>query len=79
MDIFEILTLMDEKEIQVNKKLESIISSNPDPFPFERINKGKSLLKLMEEIRKCIETDQLLLAGMKLKELEYHGIQLLLK
>jgi hypothetical protein len=30
----------------------------------------------MEEIRKCIETDQLLLAGMKLKELEYQGIQI---
>ncbi|MBW3466811.1 hypothetical protein [Arthrospiribacter ruber] len=79
MDIFEILTLMDEKEIQVNKRLDSIISSNLDPFPFERINKGKALLKLMEEIRKYIETDQLLLAGMKLKELEYLGIKIVKK
>jgi hypothetical protein len=70
---------MDEKGLQVNKKLDSIISSHPDPFPFERINKGKSLLKLMEEIRKCIETDQLLLAGMKLKELEFQGIQIVKK
>lgn len=60
MDVFAILTVIDEKEMKVNKRLDSIISSNPDPFPFERINKGKSLLKLMEEIMKCIETDQLL-------------------
>ncbi|MBW3466795.1 hypothetical protein [Arthrospiribacter ruber] len=70
---------MDEKEIQVNKRLDSIISSNPDPFPFERINKGKALLKLMEEIRKYIETDQWLHLGMILKELENHEIQIMKK
>lgn len=77
MDIFEILSAMDKREEQIERKLQKIIASNMDPFPFERINKAKTLLKLIYEFKHHVKSDQLIEAGMRLRDLELEGLVIL--
>lgn len=77
MEEFEICDVLDLREQQIEEKLNKIISGNPDPFPFERLEKGKLLLKLIYEIKKHIDADEFILAGMKLRDLELQGLKVL--
>lgn len=77
MDIFEILAELDTREEQIEIKLKKIIESNLSPFPSERIQKGKLLLKLIYEFKKHVEADEFIQAGMKLRDLEIEGLKIL--
>lgn len=77
MNVFEICGELDLKEQQIEEKLNKIIQANLDPFPFERLEKGKLLLKLIYEIKKHIEADEFILAGMRLRDLELQGLKII--
>ncbi|MCS4432870.1 hypothetical protein [Aquiflexum gelatinilyticum] len=74
MEVVKVKSELKQKEEQINLKLNMIISSNPNPFPFERINKAKKLIEMIHECQEYIESDNLLLAGMKLRDLELEGL-----
>jgi hypothetical protein len=74
MNVVIIKSELSQKEKQINEKLKKILDSNPDPFPFDRINKAKKLITLIHECQEHIESDNLLLAGMKLRDLELEGL-----
>lgn len=73
----EIATELKGLEIRVDEKLDKIISNSSNPFPFDRLKKGKQIIALCRGIRLLIEKDlekdaetllQLLLEmGIKLK------------
>lgn len=77
MDVFKICAELELREKQIDLKLNKIIQANLDPFPFERLEKGKLLLRLIYEIKKHIESDEYILAGMKLRDLELQGLHIL--
>jgi hypothetical protein len=74
MKLIHVKSELIEKEKLINQKIEKIIASNPNPFPFERINKAKKLIEMIHECQTFIEDDNLLLAGMKLRDLEMEGL-----
>ncbi len=76
MELMKVKSELKLREEQINQKLNKIIASNPDPFPFDRINKARKLITLIHECKEHIETDILLLAGMKQRELELEGLVL---
>jgi hypothetical protein len=76
MNATELLQLIEEKEKQIDAKLDLIIRQNLNPFPFERIAKAKKLLFLIEECRFHIKHDDLIQAGMRIRDLELEGIVL---
>ncbi|MCH6234498.1 hypothetical protein [Cognataquiflexum rubidum] len=76
MEVVKVKSELKQKEEQINQKLNKIIASNIDPFPFDRINKAKKLIAMIHECQKHIESDNLLLAGMKLRDLELEGLVL---
>jgi hypothetical protein len=76
MELMKVMSELELKEKLINQKLDSIIASNPDPFPFERINKAKKLISMIHECQGHIKADNLLLAGMKLRDLELEGLVL---
>ena len=53
------------------------LSNNLNPFPGERIQKAKLLLKLIYEFKKHIQADEFIQAGMKLRDLEIEGLKIL--
>ncbi|WP_373523486.1 hypothetical protein [Aquiflexum sp.] len=77
MDVFEIIAELEKRERQIEEKLHKITSANLNPFPMDRIQKGKLLLKLIFEFKKHVETDEFILAGMKLRDLEIEGLKVL--
>lgn len=77
MDVFEILAELERREDQVEIKLDKIIKANFNPFPIERIQKAKLLLKLIYEFKKHVEADEFTQAGMKLRDLEIEGLIIL--
>lgn len=79
MDVFEILAVLDRKEEQIEQKLQKILSANMDPFPFERIQKAKTLLRLIYEFRNHLKADEMIEAGMRLRDLELEGLEILTK
>ncbi|WP_373495807.1 hypothetical protein [Aquiflexum sp.] len=74
MDVIKVKSELKQREAQINEKLNKIIKSNLDPFPFERIDKAKKLIAMIHECQEYIESDNLLLAGMKLRDLELEGL-----
>ncbi len=77
MDVFDILAELEKREAQIEEKLKKILEANLDPFPSDRIQKGKLLLKLIYEFKKHVESDDFIQAGMKLRDLEIEGLKVL--
>lgn len=64
------------RQIQVERKINQLITQNPDPFPFDRVDKGKKLFELIQKTLGSIESGDLIRAGMYIKELETTGLKL---
>lgn len=79
MDVFEILAVLDRREKQIEQKLQKILAANMDPFPFERIQKANTLLRLINEFRNHLKADEMIEAGMRLRDLELEGLEILTK
>jgi hypothetical protein len=77
MDPNELIVQLREREVQIEAKLDNIIQQNLDPFPFERIAKAKKLLALIFECITLIKDDEILLAGMRLRDMELEGLPIL--
>jgi hypothetical protein len=77
MDPSELIVQLKQREAQIEEKLNHIIQQNLDPFPFERIAKAKKLLSLIFECITYIKDDEILLAGMRLRDLEMEGLSIL--
>lgn len=75
-DISLIVIQLKNRQNQIDKKINQLIDQNLDPFPFERLEKGKKLIELIKKILYAIEGDDLILAGMHIKELEMEGLKL---
>jgi len=75
-DISLIVMQLKNRQIQIDRKINQLIDQNLDPFPFERLEKGKKLIELIKKIQQAIEGDDLILAGMHIKELEIEGLKL---
>ncbi len=75
-DISLIVMQLKNRQTQIDRKINQLIDQNLDPFPFERLEKGKKLIKLIKKILQAIEGDDLILAGMHIKELEIEGLKL---
>lgn len=74
MEIFELIHALEEREVQIENKLQKLVESNANPFPMGRIQKGKLLLKLIYEFKKHVEEDDFIQAGMRLRDLELEGL-----
>ncbi|WP_439484090.1 hypothetical protein [Cyclobacterium plantarum] len=75
-DISLIVMQLKNRQVQIERKINQLIDQNLDPFPFERLEKGKQLNELIQKILRAIEGDDLILAGMHIKELEMAGLKL---
>jgi hypothetical protein len=53
-----------------------LIDQNLDPFPFERLDKGKKLIELIQKALQSIESEKLIEAGILIKELEMEGLKI---
>ena len=45
-------------EKRIDQKLDKIVAKNQDPFPFDRLKKGKELRALCRGVRALIQLDQ---------------------
>ncbi|SIS50124.1 hypothetical protein [Belliella pelovolcani] len=79
MDVFEILAELERREEQIEIKLKKILQANLNPFPGDRIQKAKLLLKLIYEFKKHIQADEFIQAGMKMRDLEIEGLMILVE
>ncbi|MDN3604107.1 hypothetical protein QWZ00_13380 [Belliella kenyensis] len=76
MDVFEVLGKLQLKEVQIEKKIQSLIEANLDPFPMDRLQKGKVLLSLIREFKMHVDADDFIQAGMRLRDLELEGLHI---
>ena len=75
-DISLIVLQLKNRQTQIDRKINQLIDQNLDPFPFERLDKGKKLCDLIQKALHSIEAENLIKAGMHLKELEIEGLKL---
>jgi hypothetical protein len=75
-DISLIVEQLKDKEVQIDRKINHILDQNPDPFPFVRLAKGNKLLELINMTLQSIEEDNLIQAGMHIRDLETEGLKL---
>jgi len=75
-DISLIVMQLKNRQAQIDRKINQLIDQNLDPFPFERLDKGKKLIELIKKILQAIEGDDLILAGMLIRDLEIEGLKL---
>ncbi|WP_114750511.1 hypothetical protein [Pleomorphovibrio marinus] len=75
-DISLIVEQLKDKEIQIDRKINHILDQNLDPFPFARLAKGNKLLELIKMTLQAIEEDNLIQAGMHIRDLETEGLKL---
>ena len=61
---------------QIEKKINKLLSQNLGFFPFDRLDKGKKLFELIQKTLAAIEANDLIRAGMHIKELEFAGLKL---
>jgi hypothetical protein len=77
-DISLIVLQLKNREKQIDRKINQLIDQNLDPFPFERLDKGKKLIELIQKALKSIEAENLIEAGMLIKALEMEGLKIAL-
>ncbi|MEX2566357.1 MAG: hypothetical protein WD431_10470 [Cyclobacteriaceae bacterium] len=65
-DISLIVMQLKNRQTQIDRKINQLIDQNLDPFPFERLNKGKKLLELIKKVLQSIEEDNLIQAWIRL-------------
>lgn len=70
-----IIAELKEMEKRIDAKLDSILLQNPNPFPFERIKKGKRLKCFCRASRLLIEADWVDDARILLEEMEKEGVK----
>lgn len=75
-DISLIVMQLKNRQAQIDRKINQLIDQNLDPFPFERLEKGKKLIELIKKVLQAIEGDDLILAGMHIRDLEIEGLKL---
>ncbi|MGY6558215.1 MAG: hypothetical protein ACXIT9_02920 [Nitritalea sp.] len=75
MQPHHLIDWLQEKEKRIEEKIDQLIEQNLNPFPFERINKGKRLLQLIQACRQHVQQDELILAGRVLHALEMEGLK----
>jgi hypothetical protein len=75
-DISLIVMQLKNRQTQIDRKINQLIDQNPDPFPFERLDKGKKLIDLIKGVLQSIEEDNLIQAGMHIRDLEIEGLKL---
>lgn len=75
-DISLIVQQLRNRQNQIEKKINQLLSQNLDPFPFDRLDKGKKLFELIQKTLAAIEADDLIQAGIHIKELEIAGLTL---
>ncbi|MEX2511378.1 MAG: hypothetical protein WD398_00615 [Cyclobacteriaceae bacterium] len=75
-DISLIVMQLKNRQTQIDRKINQLIDQNLDPFPFERLDKGKKLLELIKNVLQSIEEDNLIQAGMHIRDLEIEGLKL---
>lgn len=63
-------------EKRVDDKMTRLISEDPDPFPFDRLQKGREIATLSRAIRMFIEQDQEKDATVTLAMLTKKGVKL---
>jgi len=63
-------------EKRIDLRLEKLISQNLDPFPFDRLKKGKELRSLSRAIQMMINKDQMDDARYLLDILKEKGVKL---
>lgn len=72
----EICSELKELEKRVDAKISRIVMSDPDPFPFDRFQKGREIASLSRAIRMFIEQDQEKDAEVLLQLLQKMGVKL---
>jgi hypothetical protein len=75
MDIASLIVGLDKREKQIEQKLTWILEQNPNPFPFERINKAKKLLGIIYQCRQHLKNDEWIEAGKCVRDLELEGLE----
>jgi hypothetical protein len=75
-DISVIVLQLKNRQTQIDRKINQLIDQNLDPFPFERLDKGKKLIELIQKALQSIESEKLIEAGMHFKELEMEGLKI---
>ncbi|WP_339904775.1 hypothetical protein [uncultured Cyclobacterium sp.] len=75
-DISVIVLQLKNRQTQIDRKINQLIDQNLDPFPFERLDKGKKLIELIQKALQSIESEKLIEAGMHIKELELEGLKI---
>ena len=48
-DISVIVLQLKNRQTQIDRKINQLIDQNLDPFPFERLDKGKKLIELIQK------------------------------
>ena len=75
-DISLIVLQLKNRQTQIDRKINQLIDQNLDPFPFERLDKGKKLIELIQKALESIEAEKLIDAGMHIKVLEREGLKI---
>jgi hypothetical protein len=76
MDWVYILEDIKILEKRIDKKLDLLISQNPNPFPFEKLQKGKELRALCRAIQHLISANKADDAKYLLDILEEKGVKI---
>lgn len=72
-DLSLIVTQLMDRQIQIDREINQQLVLKLDPLPFDRLDKGNKLLALIGKTLEAIEANNLIQAGMHIKELEMEG------
>ncbi|MBT0812980.1 hypothetical protein KIH41_16960 [Litoribacter ruber] len=74
LDIALVKLELEEKQVQISAKQDRILSQNLDPFLFDRLEKARTLLKLIKEAQIAFQEDVLFRVGNLVKTMEEEGL-----